>query len=95
MVLQQTQAPGISRDSSCGCTACKAALASRIAAPFQISQPAVSRHLTVLERAGLIARDIDRQRRPARLKAAPMGGMDKGWGAGMELLAKLLAELQS
>ncbi len=45
---------------------------SEIAAPFEISQPAVSRHLKVLERAGLIERDIDEQRRPARLKAEPM-----------------------
>jgi len=43
-----------------------------IAAPFEISQPAVSRHLKVLEQAGLIERDIDEQRRPARLKAEPM-----------------------
>ncbi len=43
-----------------------------IAAPFEISQPAVSRHLKVLENAGLIERDVDQQRRPARLKAAPM-----------------------
>ncbi len=43
-----------------------------IAAPFEISQPAVSRHLKVLERAGLIERGIDEQRRPARLKAQDM-----------------------
>ncbi|MCP4330422.1 MAG: winged helix-turn-helix transcriptional regulator [Alphaproteobacteria bacterium] len=42
---------------------------NEIAAPFEISQPAVSRHLKVLERAGLIERDVDEQRRPARLKA--------------------------
>ncbi len=42
---------------------------NEIAAPFQMSQPAVSRHLKVLERAGLIEREIDEQRRPARLKA--------------------------
>lgn len=42
---------------------------NEIAAPFEISQPAVSRHLKVLERAGLVERDIDEQRRPARLKA--------------------------
>lgn len=45
---------------------------NEIAAPFAISQPAVSRHLKVLERAGLVERDIDEQRRPARLKAEPM-----------------------
>jgi len=42
---------------------------NEIAAPFAISQPAVSKHLKVLERAGLVERDIDEQRRPARLKA--------------------------
>ncbi len=45
---------------------------NEIAAPFEMSQPAVSRHLKVLERAGLIERDIDEQRRPARLKAQTM-----------------------
>jgi DNA-binding transcriptional ArsR family regulator len=45
---------------------------TEIAAPFEISQPAVSRHLKVLERAGLIERDVDEQRRPARLKAQTM-----------------------
>jgi len=45
---------------------------NEIAAPFDISQPAVSRHLKVLERAGLVERGIDEQRRPARLKADNM-----------------------
>ncbi|MBZ0216882.1 MAG: metalloregulator ArsR/SmtB family transcription factor [Fimbriimonadaceae bacterium] len=45
---------------------------NEIAAPFQMSQPAVSKHLKVLERAGLIERDVDEQRRPARLKAEYM-----------------------
>ena len=45
---------------------------NEIAAPFAMSQPAVSRHLKVLERAGLIERDVDQQRRPARLKAETM-----------------------
>jgi DNA-binding transcriptional ArsR family regulator len=39
-----------------------------LAAPFAMSQPAISRHLKVLERAGLIAVDIDAQRRPRRLE---------------------------
>ncbi len=42
---------------------------NEIAEPFEISQPAISRHLKVLERAGLVERDVDEQRRPARLKA--------------------------
>jgi DNA-binding transcriptional ArsR family regulator len=45
---------------------------NEIAAPFTISQPAVSGHLKVLERAGLIEREVDEQRRPARLKAENM-----------------------
>ncbi|MHA1189157.1 MAG: ArsR/SmtB family transcription factor [Alphaproteobacteria bacterium] len=48
------------------------ACVNEIAAPFEISQPAVSKHLKVLERAGLIERGIDEQRRPARLKAENM-----------------------
>ena len=42
---------------------------NELAAPFAISQPAVSKHLKVLEHAGLIERNIDEQRRPAKLKA--------------------------
>ncbi len=45
---------------------------NEIAEPFEISQPAVSRHLKVLERAGLIERGVDQQRRPARLNAKRM-----------------------
>ncbi|WIY27475.1 ArsR/SmtB family transcription factor [Parasedimentitalea psychrophila] len=45
---------------------------NELAEPFEISQPAISKHLKVLERAGLIERAIDKQRRPARLKAKPM-----------------------
>ena len=48
------------------------AAVNELAAPFAMSQPAVSKHLKVLERAGLVVRDIDKQRRPARLKAEPM-----------------------
>lgn len=45
---------------------------NEIAQPFAISQPAISRHLKVLEKAGLIERNIDEQRRPAKLKAENM-----------------------
>ena len=48
------------------------ATVNEIAEPFTMSQPAVSRHLKVLEQAGLIERDVDQQRRPARLKAQQM-----------------------
>jgi DNA-binding transcriptional ArsR family regulator len=43
-----------------------------LAAPFAMTLPAVSKHLKVLERAGLIARGRDRQWRPARLQAMPL-----------------------
>jgi DNA-binding transcriptional ArsR family regulator len=43
-----------------------------LAAPFDVSLPAISKHMKVLERAGLIARSRERQWRPARLQAAPL-----------------------
>lgn len=43
-----------------------------LAEPFAMSQPAVSKHLKVLERAGLIRRGRDAQRRPARIEARPL-----------------------
>ena len=43
-----------------------------LAEPFDMSQPAISRHLKVLERAGLISVDIDAQRRPRRLEPRPL-----------------------
>jgi DNA-binding transcriptional ArsR family regulator len=43
-----------------------------LAEPFAMSLPAISKHLKVLERAGLIARGRDAQRRPCRLTAAPL-----------------------
>jgi DNA-binding transcriptional ArsR family regulator len=45
---------------------------SELAEPFEMSLPAVSKHLRVLERAGLIARRRDAQRRPCRLDAGPL-----------------------
>src|ERR671931_2050649 len=45
---------------------------TELAAPFDMSLPAVSKHLKVLERAGLIARGRERQWRPARLEARPL-----------------------
>lgn len=45
---------------------------TQIAEPFHMSQPAVSKHLKVLERAGLIERKVDEQRRPAKLLAQNM-----------------------
>ncbi len=74
---------------------------NEIAAPFAMSQPAVSKHLKVLERAGLIERDVDKQRRPARLKAEPMAAAVRWleefrqfWSASFDQLDGLLAELK-
>ncbi len=45
---------------------------TELCAPFEMSQPAISKHLKVLERAGLVSRGRDAQRRPRRLEAAPL-----------------------
>jgi DNA-binding transcriptional ArsR family regulator len=45
---------------------------TELAAPFEMSQPAISKHLKVLERAGLISRGKVAQRRPCRLEARPL-----------------------
>ena len=74
---------------------------NEIAAPFEISQPAVSKHLKVLERAGLIERDVDEQRRPARLKAEQMAAavdwltnFSEFWGASFDQLDDLLVGMK-
>ena len=74
---------------------------NELAAPFEMSQPAVSKHLKVLERAGLIERDIDKQRRPARLKAEPMAAAVSWleefrafWSSSLDQLGDLLHELK-
>lgn len=45
---------------------------TELAAPFAMSQPAISKHLKVLERAGLVVRGRDAQRRPVRAEVAPL-----------------------
>jgi DNA-binding transcriptional ArsR family regulator len=49
-----------------------------LAAPFAMSQPAISKHLKVLEAAGLVTRGRDAQRRPCRIEAAPLAEAN-GW----------------
>lgn len=73
-----------------------------LAAPFAISLPAISRHLKVLERAGLISRGRDAQRRPCRLRAEALAEMAEwtehtrqAWEARFDRLDKYLAELQA
>ena len=72
-----------------------------LAAPFAMSQPAISKHLRVLEHAGLIERHIDKQRRPARLKAEPMATavswlqeFKQFWLSSLDQLDDLLLELK-
>src|SRR5688500_12224926 len=74
---------------------------AELAEPFAISQPAISRHLKVLERAGLVARGRDAQRRPSRLEAQPLAEASEWleryrqfWEASYARLDALLAELQ-
>ncbi len=45
---------------------------NELAEPFAISQPAISKHLKILERAGLVTRSADGTRRPVRIEAGPM-----------------------
>ena len=79
-----------------------AASVAEIGAPFSISQPAVSKHLKVLERAGLITIGTDAQRRPRTLEPKPLAEASAFleryrdlWEAHYERLDALLDELQS
>jgi DNA-binding transcriptional ArsR family regulator len=75
---------------------------SELAEPFAISQPAISKHLKVLEHAGLISRRRDAQRRPRRLEAEPLAeatewlvGYRQFWEDSFQRLDDLLAELKT
>src|SRR6202167_6789589 len=75
---------------------------NELAAPFAMSQPAISKHLKVLERAGLISRGRDAQRRPRRLEARPLAEATQWlensrqfWEAQFRRLDGLLLELQT
>ena len=59
-----------------------------IAAPFEMTQPAVSRHLRVLEGAGLIVRRVEGTKRPCRLAPAAITEIDQWLGKLREALAK-------
>jgi DNA-binding transcriptional ArsR family regulator len=74
---------------------------TELAAPFAMSQPAISKHLKVLERAGLISVGQDAQRRPRRIDGRPLAeasawleGYRAVWEANFERLDALLNELQ-
>jgi len=74
---------------------------TELAAPFDMTLPAVSKHLKVLERAGLIERRRQAQLRPARLEAAPLRSVDEWlahyrqfYEASLDRLGEYLHELQ-
>ena len=75
---------------------------NELAEPFSMSQPAVSRHLKVLERAGLISTGSDAQRRPRKLEARPLAEATKWleryreyWEASFVRLDGLLSEMKT
>jgi DNA-binding transcriptional ArsR family regulator len=75
---------------------------TKLAEPFEMSMPAISKHLKVLERAGLIARGRAAQWRPCRLEAAPLKDVSNWvekyrsfWEESFDRLDVYLAELKS
>jgi DNA-binding transcriptional ArsR family regulator len=73
-----------------------------LAEPFEMSQPAISKHLKVLERAGLISRGRDAQRRPCRIEAQPLAEANEWlenyrrfWEGSFQRLDDLLHEMKS
>ena len=74
---------------------------TELAEPFEMSQPAISKHLKILERAGLISVGQDAQRRPRRLEGQPLAEADAWieqyreiWEANYQRLDGLLQQLQ-
>jgi DNA-binding transcriptional ArsR family regulator len=75
---------------------------TELAAPFEMSMPAVSKHLKVLERAGLISRGREAQWRPCRIEAAALKDVDEWleryrrfWEASFDRLDEYLREVQA
>ena len=75
---------------------------SELTAPFAMSQPAISKHLRVLESAGLIIREREAQRRPSRLDAKPLAEACQWlaeyrqfWESSFQQLDALLDELKT
>ncbi len=75
---------------------------TELAEPFAMSQPAISKHLKVLEHAGLITRGRDAQRRPCRIEAKPLGEASEWleryrqfWESSFQRLDGVLEELKA
>ncbi|HEX2832491.1 MAG TPA: metalloregulator ArsR/SmtB family transcription factor [Thermoanaerobaculia bacterium] len=75
---------------------------NELAEPFDMSQPAISKHLKVLERAGLVSRTVDGQRRPCHMEPKPLEEANRWlekyrhyWEPSFQRLDSLLEGLQS
>ena|SRR5689334_11176928 len=75
---------------------------NELAQPHAMSQPAISKHLKILERAGLISQVVDAQRRPRKLNAQPLAeasewleGYRQFWEASFQRLDNLLDEMKA
>jgi len=75
---------------------------NELAEPFAMTQPAISKHLKVLERAGLISRSLDAQRRPRRLEPKPFAEATEWlekfrriWAANFQRLDALLDQMKT
>jgi DNA-binding transcriptional ArsR family regulator len=78
------------------------ATVKELVAPFKLSQPAISKHLKVLERAGLISRGRDAQKRPCRIEPRPLAEANEWledyrriWEANFQNLDALLDEMKA
>lgn len=75
---------------------------TELAAPFEMTMPAITKHIKVLERAGLVERSREAQKRPCRLRAAPLKEVSdwlenyrQSWEESLDRLGGYLHELQS
>lgn len=77
------------------------ATVSQLVTPFRLSQPTISKHLKVLEHAGLVSRGREAQFRPVRLEAAPLaaagqwiGDYSRFWEASFDRLAAFVEDMK-
>lgn len=75
---------------------------NELAEPFAMSQPAISKHLKILERAGLVSRTRDAQRRPCRIEGKPFADVERWlekyreiWARNYQRLDALLEEMKA
>jgi DNA-binding transcriptional ArsR family regulator len=75
---------------------------NELAEPFAMSQPAISKHLKILERAGLVSRTRDAQRRPCKIEGKPLADVEKWlekyreiWARNYQRLDALLEEMKA